>query len=63
MEKGNKEAKMSSVQSDLTLIHKIKEENDEDSLLELINRHSGIYHTMVNQFMSHPQNKLEKVRV
>jgi|TARA_R110002110_G_scaffold29521_2_gene105256 hypothetical protein len=61
MEKGNKGFKMSSVQSDLSLISKIKEENDERSLLELINRHSGIYHTMVNQFMSHPQNKLEKV--
>ena len=61
MEKGQKDLKMGSVQSDLTLINKIKEDNDEDSLLELINRHSGIYHTMVNQFMSHPQNQLEKV--
>ena len=63
MEKGQKDLKMRSVQSDLTLINKIKEENDEDSLLELINRHSGIYHTMVNQFMSHPQNQLEKVEL
>ena len=39
MEKGQKDLKMRSVQSDLTLINKIKEENDEDSLLELINRH------------------------
>tara|TARA_R100001443_G_C3348434_1_gene176252 strand:- start:802 stop:1410 length:609 start_codon:yes stop_codon:yes gene_type:complete len=60
MEKGERHAKMSSVLSDLTLINKIKQENDEVSLLELINRHSGIYHTMVNHFMSHPQNQLEK---
>ena len=35
MEKGNKGLKMSSVQSDLSLISKIKEENDEKSLLDL----------------------------
>ena len=46
--------------SDLTLIEKLQERKDEDSLLELIERHSGIYHSMVNHFMSHPQNALDK---
>ena len=50
------------MQSDLTLIDKIKDRNDEQSLLELINRHSGIYHTMVNQFLSSPQNSLDKTQ-
>ena len=46
--------------SDLTLIEKLQERKDDDSLLELIERHSGIYHSMVNHFMSHPQNALDK---
>jgi len=50
------------VQSDLTLIDKIKDRNDEESLLELIDRHSGIYHTMVNQFLSSPRNTLDKTQ-
>tara|TARA_R100001082_G_scaffold107487_1_gene81437 strand:+ start:1329 stop:1901 length:573 start_codon:yes stop_codon:yes gene_type:complete len=50
------------VQSDLTLIDKIKDRNDEESLLELINRHSGIYHTMINQFLSSPQNSIDKTQ-
>ena len=52
MEKGETDPKIDPVQSDLTLINRIKENNDQDSLLELINRHSGIYHTMVNYFLS-----------
>jgi|TARA_R100001460_G_scaffold45046_3_gene82045 DNA-directed RNA polymerase specialized sigma subunit len=60
MEKGQTDAKIDPVQSDLTLINRIKENNDEDSLLELINRHSGIYHTMVNYFLSGSNNNLEK---
>ena len=46
--------------SDLTLIVKLQDRKDEDSLLQLIERHSGIYHSMVNHFMSHPQNALDK---
>ena len=46
--------------SDLTLIEKLQERKDEDSLLQLIERHSGIYHSMVNHIMSHPQNALDK---
>ena len=45
--------------SDLTLIEKLQDRKDEDSLLQLIERHSGIYHSMVNHFMSHPQNALD----
>ena len=45
-----------SMHTDLTLINKIKDYHDEESLLELINRHSGIYHTMVNYFLSGNQN-------
>ena len=45
-----------SMHTDLTLINKIKDCHDEESLLELINRHSGIYHTMVNYFLSGNQN-------
>tara|TARA_R100000808_G_C2155517_1_gene168376 strand:+ start:19093 stop:19674 length:582 start_codon:yes stop_codon:yes gene_type:complete len=51
---------MSAVQSDYTLISNIQKTNDEDSLLEIIDRHSGIFHTMVNQFMSHPQCSVDK---
>ena len=46
--------------SDLTLIEILQDRKDEDSLLQLIERHSGIYHSMVNHFMSHPQNALDK---
>jgi len=49
-----------AVDSDYTLISNIQEENDENSLLEIIDRHSGIFHTMVNQFMSHPHCSLDK---
>jgi DNA-directed RNA polymerase sigma subunit (sigma70/sigma32) len=38
--------------SDLSLINKIKDENDSQSLMELINRHSGIYMDMVNKTIS-----------
>mgnify|MGYP003120923987 FL=1 len=51
---------MSHSPSDLSLITNLKEASDEDSLLQLIERHSGIYHSMVNHFMSHPQNALDK---
>lgn len=37
---------------DLSLIEKIKTENDSESLKELINRHSGIYVNMVNKIVS-----------
>ena len=52
--------KMPHYPSDLTLIKNLKSTRDEGSLLQLIERHSGIYHSMVNHFMSHPQNTLDK---
>ena len=60
MEKGNPEHRMDSVNSDLTLISKIQDDHDQDSLLEIIDRHSGIFHSMVNYFMSHPALLLDK---
>ena len=60
MEKGISKNMIGSMQTDLTLINKIKDTHDEDSLLELINRHSGIYHSMVNNFLSGSQNVKEK---
>tara|TARA_R100000700_G_scaffold40471_1_gene56208 strand:+ start:3850 stop:4476 length:627 start_codon:yes stop_codon:yes gene_type:complete len=60
VEKGNTSNRIREVQSDLTLISKIQDGNDQESLLELIDRHSGIFHSMVNHFMSHPQNTLDK---
>jgi len=60
LEKGESKGRMGSMQSDLSLICNIQETHDQDSLLELIDRHSGIFHSMVNQFMSHPQCCLDK---
>ena len=60
MEKDQTDDRIVAVDSDYTLISNIQEENDENSLLEIIDRHSGIFHTMVNQFMSHPHCSLDK---
>ena len=60
MEKDQTDDRIVAVDSDYTLISNIQEKNDEDSLLEIIDRHSGIFHTMVNQFMSHPHCSLDK---
>ena len=38
------------MESDLNLIQKIKDKNDNDSIKELINRHSGIYHTVFSKY-------------
>ena len=54
---------MESMNSDLTLISKIQDDNDQDSLMVIIDRHSGIFHSMVNHFMSHPQNSLDKSQI
>lgn len=48
------------MESDLSLIIKIKNENDELSLLELINRHSGIYASMVDKFSRGSSSPLDK---
>ena len=60
MEKGNTNNRMGSMQSDLTLISKIQDDNDQDSLLEIIDRHSGIFHSMVNYYMCNQMNTLDK---
>tara|TARA_Y100000114_G_scaffold150231_1_gene165494 strand:+ start:617 stop:1225 length:609 start_codon:yes stop_codon:yes gene_type:complete len=60
MDKGFNFTESLASQSDLSLINKIKDSNDEGSLMELINRHSGIYHTMVNNFLSGPKNVGDK---
>jgi len=48
------------MESDLYLISKIQQENDEQSLIELINRHSGIYTSMVGRFASGKTTILDK---
>jgi len=60
LEKDQTDDRIVAVDSDYTLISNIQEENDESSLLEIIDRHSGIFHTMVNQFMSHPHCSWDK---
>lgn len=37
--------------TDILLIHKIKEDNDQKSFSELVNRHTGIYNTIVYQYL------------
>tara|TARA_R100000231_G_scaffold129628_1_gene101075 strand:- start:528 stop:1139 length:612 start_codon:yes stop_codon:yes gene_type:complete len=64
VEKGKTSHNMREVESDLTLISKIQEDNtDQKSLIELVDRHSGIFHTMVNHFMSNPQMALDKTQI
>jgi len=64
VEKGKQDSRMGSVESDLTLISKIQEDNtDQKSLIALVDRHSGIFHTMVNHFMSSPQCVLDKTQI
>ena len=46
--KRNKGRKM---EEDLYLINKVKNIGDQDSVMELINRHSGIYIEMVNKYL------------
>jgi hypothetical protein len=41
------------MESDLSLINRIKENRDENSLSELIDRHSGIYVYIVDQYSKH----------
>ena len=41
------------MESDLSLINKIKDSGDDDCLVELINRHSGIYIYIVDKYTKH----------
>lgn len=64
MEKGKTSHKIGEVESDLTLISKLQKDNtDQQSLIALVDRHSGIFHTMVNYFMSSPQCALDKSQI
>ena len=42
------------MEEDFSLISQIKEEQNEECLMELISRHSGIYIDMVNKYISKP---------
>lgn len=48
------------MESDLSLINKIKESNDEKCLVELINRHSGIYTYIVDKFAKNKNSILDR---
>lgn len=44
------------MKTDQELINKVKEDQDDNSLIEIINRHSGVYHDMVDRFLSGNKN-------
>jgi DNA-directed RNA polymerase specialized sigma24 family protein len=48
------------MERDLFLINKIKESNDEECLMELISRHSGIYVYIVDKFSKNENPLLDK---
>ncbi len=48
------------MKTDQELINEIKTFGDESSLMEIINRHSGIYHVMVDKFLSGQANTQER---
>ena len=48
------------MESDLSLINKIKEHRDDGCLLELIDRHSGIYVYIVDQYTKNKRNAINR---
>lgn len=48
------------MESDLSLINKIKEDNDSDCLTELINRHSGVYQYVIDKFSKTQSRFIDK---
>jgi RNA polymerase sigma factor (sigma-70 family) len=48
------------MEEDLSLINKVKENQDTQSLKELINRHSGIYIDMVNKYLHNNNSSINK---
>lgn len=48
------------MESDLSLINKIKNDKDDDCLLELIDRHSGIYVYIVDQYTKNKNNNISR---
>tara|TARA_A200000159_G_scaffold122466_1_gene116912 strand:- start:3088 stop:3657 length:570 start_codon:yes stop_codon:yes gene_type:complete len=48
------------METDQELIDRVKEDQDSNSLVEIIERHSGIYHDMVDRFLSGSRNTAER---
>lgn len=48
------------MESDLSLIDKVKKNNDSQCLTELINRHSGVYQYVIDKFAKSPSSVLDK---
>lgn len=48
------------MRTDQELIDRIKENQDNDSLIEIISRHSGVYHDMVDKFLSGERNMADR---
>tara|TARA_R110000772_G_scaffold31249_7_gene77314 strand:- start:5607 stop:6182 length:576 start_codon:yes stop_codon:yes gene_type:complete len=51
------------MESDLSLINKIKDFNDDSCLVELIHRHSGIYVYIVDQYTKSPQASSSRANI
>ena len=49
-----------SVAEDIQLINNVKQHRDEESLKELIERHSGIYVEMVNKYLPESMEGVNK---
>ena len=48
------------MESDLSLINKIKDSGDDDCLIELINRHSGIYVYIVDKYTKNKNSPINR---
>lgn len=48
------------MKTDQELINEVKNDGNENSLVEIINRHSGIYHVMIDKFLSGDINAQDK---
>ena len=48
------------METDQELIDRVKEDQDSNSLVEIIERHSGVYHDMVDRFLSGSRNTAER---
>lgn len=41
------------LESDIELVNKIKEEDDQDALLELVDRHTGVFYKTLQEYIPH----------
>jgi DNA-directed RNA polymerase specialized sigma subunit len=48
------------MESDLSLINKIKDSNDSECLVELIDRHSGVYQYVIDKFTKSPSSIIDR---